>query len=170
MKNYLLILFTICLFSCNAQNGTEFEYDNFEKQFLNYEPIQNSQVSKKDLEYASIILKETKSATKNNPENFNVADYFNILSVFLTLKESEKNIKTALEKFKNADGSCEHVLSFENSINKNSKYDIIRADYLEQLNKCKQKPIQQDRSYMKVGISVIPRDLVEGKIIKTIPY
>ena len=145
MKNYLLILFAICLYSCNAQNANELEYDNFEKQFLNYEPIQNSQVSKKDFDYASMIIKETKSATKNNTENFNLADYFNILSAFLTLKESEKNIKTAFEKFKYADGSCEYVLSFENSINENPKYDIIRADYLKQLKKCKQKSITESQ-------------------------
>lgn len=141
MKNYLLLFFTISIFSCNAQNGAEFEYDNFENQFLSYQPTQSSQISKNDFDYASMIIEETKSATKNNPENFNLADYFNILTAFLTLKESEKNIKTAFEKFKNADGSCEYVLSFENSINKNSKFDIIRADYLEKLKECKQNSI-----------------------------
>lgn len=141
MKNYLLLFFTISIFSCNAQNGAEFEYDNFENHFLSYQPTQSSQISKNDFDYASMIIKETKSATKNNPENFNLADYFNILTAFLTLKESEKNIKTAFEKFKNADGSCEYVLSFENSINKNSKFDIIRADYLEKLKECKQNSI-----------------------------
>ena len=145
MKNYILILFSICLFSCYAQNGTEFEYDNFEKQFLIYEPIQNFQVSKKDFDYASMIIKETKSATKNNPENFNLADYFNILSAFLTLKENEKSITIAFEKFKNAEGSCEYLLSFENYINNNSKYDIIRANYLEKLKKCKQNPIAKTK-------------------------
>lgn len=138
MKNYILILFTISQFSCNAQNRAELKYDNFENQFLSYEPIQNSQISKEDFDYASMIIKETKSATKNNPDNFNLSDYFNILSAFLTLKESEENIKTAFNKFKNADGSCEYVLSFENSINKNAKFDIIRADYLEKLKDCKQ--------------------------------
>ena len=138
MKNYILILFTISQFSCNAQNRAELKYDNFENQFLSYEPTQNSQISKEDFDYASMIIKETKSATKNNPDNFNLSDYFNILSAFLTLKESEENIKTAFNKFKNADGSCEYVLSFENSINKNAKFDIIRADYLEKLKDCKQ--------------------------------
>ncbi|WP_117885773.1 hypothetical protein [Aureibaculum luteum] len=139
MKNYLLILFIVSISFCNAQTGTEFEYDNFENQFLSYEPKQNAQISKKDFDYASMIVKETKSATKNNPENFNLADYFNILSAFLTLKESEKNIKIAFEKFKNAEGSCEYMLSFENSIKTNPKYDVIRADYLNKLKECTSK-------------------------------
>ncbi|MCF6279556.1 MAG: hypothetical protein L3J14_04330 [Flavobacteriaceae bacterium] len=145
MKNYIFLLFTISIFFCNSQNGTEFEYNNFENQFLSYEPTQNSQISKKDFDYASMILKNTKSATKNNSENFNRADYFNILSAFLTLKESKKNIKTVFEKFKNADGSCEYVLAFENSIKTNPKYDIIRADYLEKLKECKSNPITEDK-------------------------
>lgn len=137
MKYYILILSIISIFPSRAQNGTEFEYHNFELQFLSYEPAQKSQISKKDFDYASMIIKETKSATKNNPGNFNLADYFNILSAFLTLKESEKNIKTVFEKFKDADRSCEYVLSFENDINKNPKFDIIRADYLKKLKECK---------------------------------
>ena len=141
MKNHLLILFTICLYSCNAQNGSDFEYDNFEKQFLNYEPTKRSLVSEEDFDYACMIIRETKSRTKSTPENFDLADYFNVLSAFLTLNESEKNIKTAFEKFKDADGSCEYILSFENTINEHPKYDIIRADYLVQLEKCKQEYI-----------------------------
>jgi len=139
MKNYILILMTIFAINCNAQNDFTFEYDNFENQFLSYKATQSPKTSEKDFEYATMILKETKSATKNNPENFNLVDYFNILSAFLTLTESEKNIKIAFEKFKNADGSCEYILSFENSIKTNPKYDIIRADYLNKLKECKSK-------------------------------
>lgn len=142
MKNYLFILFIISIYSCNAQNGTEFEYDNFENQFLNYKPKQNSQISKKDFDYANMIIKETKSATNNNSKNFNLADYFNVLSAFLTLKESRENIKIVFEKFKNAEGSCEYIISFEKSVEKNPKYDIIREDYNKELDKCKAKPVQ----------------------------
>ncbi|TVZ26531.1 hypothetical protein JM83_1498 [Gillisia sp. Hel_I_86] len=145
MKNYILIILTISAFNCNAQNDVTFEYDNFEKQFLSYKPTQSPNITEKDFDYANMILKETKSRTKNNPENFNLADYFNILSAFLTLKESEKNIKTAFEKFKNADDSCEYVLSFENSITTNPKYDIIRADYLNKLKECKSRSITETK-------------------------
>lgn len=145
MKNLLLLLFIISCFSCNAQNVTEFKYDNFENQFLSYEPTQKTQTSKKDFDYANIIIKETKSRTKNNPENFNLADYFNILSAFLTLNESKKNIKTAFEKFKDADDSCEYVLSFENDIKENPKYEIILADYLKKLKDCKQNHVAEEK-------------------------
>lgn len=145
MKNYILILFTIITFLANAQDKIKFEYENFEIQLLNYKPIKNSKTSEKDFDYAKMILKETKSATKNNPTNFVVTDYFNVLSAFLTLNEGEENIKTAFEKFKNANGSCEYILSYNNHIKTNPKYDIIRADYLNKLKDCKTRSIAETK-------------------------
>lgn len=143
MRNYILILLTVCTFSCIAQNEVKLEYNNFESQVLAYKPVINSNISREDFDYASMILRETIAATRNNPENFNLADYFNVLSAFLTMKESESNIKLAFEKFRNAKGSCEYVLSFENSIKTNPKFDIIRADYEEKLNECKSNPMAE---------------------------
>lgn len=145
MKNYILILFTIITFLGNAQDKIKFEYENFEIQLLDYKPIKNSKTSEKDFDYAKMILKETKSATKNNPTNFVVTDYFNVLSAFLTLNEGEENIKTAFEKFKNANGSCEYILSYNNHIKTNPKYDIIRADYLNKLKDCKTRSIAETK-------------------------
>lgn len=145
MKNYTLILFIIGIFSCNAQNVTSFSYDNFENQLLLYQPEQNSKISKKDFDFANMILRETKSATNNKSDNFNLGDYFNILEAFVTLKESKKNINIAFEKFINADDSCEYVIAFEKSIKKNPKYDIIREDYLNKLKECISEPIVEKK-------------------------
>lgn len=138
MKNHLLVLFAFFSITCHAQKIIEFEYDNFEKQFIQYKPKLDDKISSKDFDYGKMIIEETKSSINNNPENFNLADYFNVLSAFLTLNESEKNIKMAYKKFENAKGSCEYVIAFESDINKNKKYDIIRADYLDKLKKCQQ--------------------------------
>lgn len=144
MKNLPLLLILSTVF-CNAQNEIEFIYDDFENQLLSYQSKQNPDISKKDFDYGSMILNETKSATENNPENFNLADYFNVLSAFITLKESTENIKIAFEKFENAKGSCEYFLFFENSVKTNSKFDIIRADYNKKLEECKSNPIKKDK-------------------------
>ena len=143
MKNYIFILSIISIsYSC-AQHVTEFESKNFEKQFIGYEPTQNSEISKKDFDYARLIITETKSAIKNNPQNFNLADYYNVLYAFLILKENENNINLAFEKFKNAEGSCEYVLNLEKKIEANSKYDLVREGYLEKLKECKQNSITE---------------------------
>lgn len=139
MKNYLTVLFIIIIYSCKAQNGTVFDFNNFESQFLSYEPKQNSQISKTDFDFGNMIIQETKSATKNNPENFTSSDYFNILSAFLTLKENEKNLRIVFQKFEKAEGSCEFSLYVEKKVEKNAKYDIVRADYLNKLKECKSK-------------------------------
>lgn len=145
MKNLSLYLLTLSTVFCHAQNEINFEFDGFENQLLSYQSKQNPNVSKKDFEYGSMILNETKSAIENNPENFNLADYFNVLSALITLKESTENIKIAFEKFKNAKGSCEYFLFFENSIKTNSKFDIIRADYNKKLEECKSNPIKKNK-------------------------
>ncbi len=134
-------LFLTNFIACKAQNEVKFDYDNFERQILSYESNQNSNITQKDFDYGKMILRETKAATKNNPENFNLADYFNILSAFVILQESETNIKIAFEKFKNADKSCGYIIAFENSIEKNPKFDIIRADYRKKLKECKSNSI-----------------------------
>lgn len=137
MKNYILILLVISFFSGNAQNKTVFEYESFENQFFTYEPYQNPKTSKKDFDYASMILRETKSAINNKLENFSVADYFNILSAFLSLKESKENIFIVYQKFKENEESCEYIIRLEETIKKSPKYDIIRKDYNKELAKCK---------------------------------
>ena len=125
--------------SCKGQNSnqTEFTYGNFENEILKYEPIKKETLSKKDFDYGLMILNETKKAVKNNPNNFNVLDYFNILSSFLTLKENENNIKIAFNKFIDSEGSCQYIINFEKDIIDNPKYKIIINYYLAELSNCK---------------------------------
>jgi len=138
-----IIIITLLLFnvSCQAQNEFKFDYENFDSQFLSYKAIQNPNITNKDFEFGNMILKETKIAIKNDPENFYVADYLNILSAFLTLKESKENINVAFRKFKDAEGSCQYFIQSEKTIEKDSKYDIIRKDYIKELEKCKSKTV-----------------------------
>ncbi len=137
MKKIIFLLLTVYTSHCSAQNKVKFKYDDFEEQILTYQPTKSSTIFQKDFDYGIMILKETKTATKNRPENFNLADYFNVLSAFLTLQESEENIKIAFEKFKNTEGSCEYFISFEKSIKNKPGFDIIRADYDKKLEECK---------------------------------
>lgn len=138
MKKYILFLFVIAHFSCDAQHLIAFDYNNFEKQFLAFEPVQNAQTSDSEYEYGRMIIRETKSSVENDPSNFNVAYYFNALSAFITLNESDANVITAFKKFIDADGSCDYILSYEKDIGNDSRYDVVRADYVKALNNCKQ--------------------------------
>jgi len=146
-----ILLLIILNFSCYAQNENQFEYDNFENQFSSYEPVQNPNVSAEDFNYGLMIIKQTKSVTKNDPKNFVITDYFNILSAFLTLKESEENIMVVFEKFKNSENSAKYFLAYENDVYKNPKYDIIREDYNKELSKCKAKTEFNLSEYCKIN-------------------
>lgn len=136
-----LILLTAFIFgfitTYSQQISTKFTIDDFENQILNYDSNKRPNVSDKDYNYGIMILKETKASVKNRPENFNLADYFNILNAFLNLSETKENINVAFRKFVDANGSCEYILAFESNIKNNPKYDIVREAYNLQLIKCK---------------------------------
>lgn len=151
MKKIITIIFCILGFtSCNSQEvSSGFTKENFENQVLNYHPKKNQNVSDKDYNYGIMILEETRSAVKNKTENFNLADYFNILNAFLSLKETKENIDVAFRKFVDTKGSCEYILSFENSIKTNPKYTIIRKDYDQQLLQCKSNPTAEKFDIVK---------------------
>ncbi|WP_232123756.1 hypothetical protein [Tenacibaculum finnmarkense] len=152
MKYYTLFLITMLSLSCNAQDETKFEYNNFEKQFLNYQPTQNSNTSKKDFDHGKMIISETKALLKGDPEDFYISDYYNILSAFLSLKESRENIMIVFQKFKDSDGSCSYFLRLEPKI-KNPKYDIIRDDFEREIINCKSSTIQEVFDLEKYCIS-----------------
>jgi len=137
MKQFFVIFLIIQTFiSCKAQmNKTEFTYDDFEKQVIRYQPKQND-LSDKDYNHGIMILSETKNYVKNDPNNFNRADYFNILSCFLSLKENKETINITFEKFKNSEGSCEYFL--DKTLFKSPKYDIVREEITKQSLVCEQ--------------------------------
>jgi hypothetical protein len=165
MKNNITIflLITGITISCELVGQIQLTYDNFENQIINYEPKQNSNVTDDDYNYGLMILGDIKNGVKNDPANFNLTNYFNVLSAFLTLKESEENIKLAFRKFVDAEGSCDYVVSFESSIRKNKKFDIIIDEYDKQLLICKQTVNEEEElnipEYCK--INNLDNDLVE---------
>jgi hypothetical protein len=124
-------LFLLTIFSF-GQSGMSLK--NFERDVLDYTPEQR--VSDKAYSYGMMILSETKKATKNDPQNFNLADYFNVLSAFLTLSESEENVDAAFEKFVQADGSCEYIIAFRDKFLENEKYVPVRSKYVRELERC----------------------------------
>lgn len=120
-----------------AQKDYTFSAKDFENEILKYKPEKRENVTKEKFDYGVMILNETAKSVKNNPLNFNLADYFNILTAFTNLKESNTNIKLAFEKFKNAPGSCEYFIAFEKSINSSDVYAPIRDQFNAQLALCK---------------------------------
>lgn len=136
MKNFFaLLLVTSFLGSCHTQTSeARFTYDDFEEQVIAYEPIQND-LSDKDYNYGTMILSEMKKDVKNDPSNFNSADYFNVFSSFLTLEEDEETLKIAFDKLKHAEGSCEYFLA--SKMFESSKYDLLREEINNQILACK---------------------------------
>lgn len=83
-----------------------------------------------------MVLAETKKATKNNPSEFNIADYFNITCAFLNLEADDDALNIAYKKFVSLEGSCGYLQSFKARVDQNSIYDRIRSRYTADLKNC----------------------------------
>jgi len=116
----LLIISTICF--AQTSNPLILETE-FEKSILNYTPQKNN-LSDKTFNYGSMIIGEVKKDVDGNTSNFKRADYFNVLSAFLSLNETDENIQLAFRKFSESEGCCEYFLS--EGMFDSKKYDVIR--------------------------------------------
>lgn len=99
MKHLFLIALLISGISCNGQtkNNKQLTVENFDVQILKYEPVKN-EFNKKTYEDGLRFLEETKKRIIKN-DNLDISDYWNILTVFNNMKESNKNIDIALKNF-----------------------------------------------------------------------
>lgn len=117
----------------------DFTFQHFEQQVIDYRPLKLESVSQKDFDYACMILGQTRKATKENPDNFNLADYFNVLSAFLTLKQDKDAMYLAFEKFRLSEGSCEYAIDLESTINTNEKYRDLRKAFDQLREECESR-------------------------------
>lgn len=135
MKHIFLISLLILGISCSGQteNNKKLTVENFDVQILKYEPVKN-EFNKKTYEDGLRFLDETKKRIIKN-KGLDISDYWNILTVFNNMKESNENIDIAFEKFSNNKNSCEYLISFEELFNKYSKY--LEYKMANRLTSCK---------------------------------
>jgi hypothetical protein len=137
MKTTASVFLCIVLFylpSCQSQSPPSvFTKEGFEQQILDYSPQQGAEVSDKDFDFALMILEQTKASVENNPENFNLGDYWNIVTTFYKLKESKADLELAFKKMVAAEGSCEYILAFKDETKVD---DLIPELYQLHYDKC----------------------------------
>lgn len=134
---FMPLLFSFLIVVINSHAQVELTDANFESSLLSYEPKKSSVISEKKFNYGSMIIREMQEAVRNDAEGFNRADYFNVLSAFLTLEESMDNIQLAFEKFAKSEGSCEYFVAFEEQVMESDKYLVVRKKFLAYAEKCK---------------------------------
>lgn len=130
-----LVLIAIS-FSTFSFGQTKLTSSNFETEILNYQPVQTSGVTKKSFDFASMVIRETKLAVKDDDGGFNRADYYNVLTAFLSLKESDENIQLAFEKLSNSDGACEYFTSFGKEMSEKETFAPVRAQFKKRAAEC----------------------------------
>ena len=125
-----LILITI---SCNAQDEEKLTYKDFDVQILDNKKKKND-VPENSFQDAVKFLAETQNRIKKN-KRADVSDYWNIITIFSNLNESNDNIDIAIKKFMGEESSCEYLISFENYFERYNEY--IRFKLTQQLEICK---------------------------------
>lgn len=135
-----------------------FTYKDFESLVLAFRPQKKQHSTQQRFGYACMVLAETKKATKNNPSEFNLADYFNITCAFLNLEADDDALNIAYKKFVSLEGSCEYLQSFKARVDQNSIYDRIRSRYTADLKNCnnpKKTAGQPEQNHAETKVSQI---------------
>lgn len=135
MKN-LITLFIITTSFAYSQE-TIFTFENFEKEFLKYEPIKKENVSDNNFDFGKNVIEETKKGITNNGNIYNFQNYWNIATALSTLKENNEYIEIAFKKATEFDKICQYIKIFENE--KNHFNRQIPEIYELQKTKCTNK-------------------------------
>lgn len=99
MKNVLLLIIFV-LFSCkNNVNTIVQKDDNFEKNIFKMNIYKRDNVTEKDFSYAKMIFDETRNKVEQDSLHFTAADYWNLTTAQILLKEDNKeNIRYSFKK------------------------------------------------------------------------
>lgn len=138
MRPAITTLLLALSFLLSAQDSaTPFTESGFESQVLDYAPPHREGVDDKAYEFGTMVLRETVRQTNDDTGNFTVSDYFNVLTGFLSLQESEEAINLAFERFLRAPGACEYLRYFyEEHIKNKEKYAPIILRWEVEMARC----------------------------------
>ncbi len=141
MKNLTsLILFCFFITIIYSQETT-LTFENFENEFLKFEPTQKQNVSDSNFQHGKMILDETRKGIIKNNGIFKFGNYWNIATALSTLKENNKYIEIAFKKASEFDQICKFIKIFENEKNHFNRH--IPEVYNLQKQKCKNSNITE---------------------------
>jgi len=102
MKKLLTLICLLLIAMLKGYSQTDgdsmFTEQSIGNTIFTFTPVQRDGVTEQRFHYAEQILNDTKSASHNNPQNLNVADYWNITTAFVILKEPKNHIEAAFAK------------------------------------------------------------------------
>jgi len=141
--HYVRLTTALILFAIVESYG-QFTEHQFEQQVLEFHPERSEGVSEKAIQFAEMVLEETRSATKGEPSALNVADYMNVLSVFATLQRPLDDQLLALRKLCAAEDHCMYLKAFRQKVMDNEKYAPVRDAWLVALQDCAQGAVHEE--------------------------
>lgn len=141
-----IFLILVLSTGCQAQpDSPPFNFQNFEKKVLNYTAVQKQGISERDFALAQRILSETKSAVKGKPENFNVADYWNLAVAFMKLREDTALVSIAFQKA--IEDSPESLCAYINSMGSGGLENYLSDQFFSFYNGCDQYAEEEETDW-----------------------
>ncbi|MBQ0786650.1 MAG: hypothetical protein KBT69_04060 [Oceanihabitans sp.] len=128
-----LIAFT-CIATGFSQTPNTLSFLNFETDFFSYNPEQKKTVTDDHFSFAEYVISETKKSLNNDVANYNVINYWNILTALDMLKEDKSKLILAFQKLVELEGSCKYIVNYKKKI---SFYKTITAMYDHYYLQCK---------------------------------
>lgn len=115
-----------------------FTEQSIQDAIFSFVPVQRDGVTDQRFRYAQQILNDTRSAAKNIPINLNAADYWNITTAFVILKEPKANVDAAFSKAIHLDGAT--ICSYIKLMGASGLDKIIPEKFLPFYANCSQTP------------------------------
>jgi hypothetical protein len=133
MCTAVLLAGASCLLAASAfaQEEAGFTSDQFEVQVLEYTPVQREGVSDASFAQGLFYLEQTKAAVGHNPDNFNVAHYWNVAVAFLTLGEPAAHIALAFQAA--IEDSEESVCVYLDHMGRGSRFEAEIPEVIDPL-------------------------------------
>lgn len=168
MKFLFKIITIQVLIYCNnlvAQNNSTsvLTEENYIETIANYKPLKNESISQSEFDYGKMIISEVQKTKR-----LDLLEYSNLLTAFLTLKESTENIHFILKKFIESDTNCEYTLAFERQFLENKKYEPIKKELKERITLCKAKSDSETKFDLEKYCKKYKLDCKLVKIIESV--
>jgi K+-transporting ATPase A subunit len=106
-KSFACFVLLLAMVKCFSQNTTDqlANEQTIGNAIFLFAPVQREGVTEQRFHYAQQIINDTKSASKNNVQNLNAADFWNITTAFVILKEPKSHIEAAFNKAIHSDAA-----------------------------------------------------------------
>ncbi|TWJ03495.1 hypothetical protein JN11_01039 [Mucilaginibacter frigoritolerans] len=146
-KSFACFVLLLAMVKCFSQNTTDqlANEQTIGNAIFLFAPVQREGVTEQRFHYAQQIINDTKSASKNNVQNLNAADFWNITTAFVILKEPKSHIEAAFNKAIHSDAAT--ICSYIKAMGTSNLDKLIPESFLPFYSNCAQSSTAESSNF-----------------------